>query len=143
MSLLQPCAWSTRTLEITSRRLALGCLLTNDKYCTLIQSTLSPRRGDQDSRTVIVSTNPLTILQIIKFCAYKVTNYSQSRSTSGSNLPQIPRHQFRFQLPPQKGCVLRPPFSLLCQTRWNLQSQLRSCIAPLCTLGWWSRLPSS
>ena len=37
-------------------------LLTNVRYCTLIQPTLLPRRGDQISTTAIVSTNPFTKL---------------------------------------------------------------------------------
>ena len=36
--------------------------LTNVRYCTLIQPTLLPRRGDQFSMTAIVPTNPFTKL---------------------------------------------------------------------------------
>ena len=44
-------------------RLVSGLLeMTNNKNCTLIQPTLLPRRGDQISTTVIVSTNPFAKL---------------------------------------------------------------------------------
>ena len=40
--------------------------VTNVRYCTLIQPTLLPRRGDQISTTAIVSTNPFTKLWMIE-----------------------------------------------------------------------------
>ena len=39
-----------------------GLAVTNVRYCTLIQPTLLPRRGDQFSTTAIVPTNPFTKL---------------------------------------------------------------------------------
>ena len=55
----QPAATAPAKQPPTASRRAR---MTNVRYCTLIQPTLLPRRGDQFSTTAIVPTNPFTKL---------------------------------------------------------------------------------